>query len=68
VDQSIDARERDPRAGRRAWRTVRVAALLAGLGLAGVLTVEPPAALTSMLGEAAAAQPHVPAADRWIAL
>jgi hypothetical protein len=54
--------------GRSAWRAVRTAALLGTLGLAGMLMVEPPAAFNLMWSDAAAAQPHVPAADRWIAL
>ena len=67
VDDPRDTQGRARPSGPRLWRRARTAGLLAALGLLGVLTVEPPAALNFLSGEAAAA-PHVPAADRWIAL
>ena len=68
VDEPIETPNHAAGRGRKAWRAVRTAALLGTLGLAGMLMVEPPAAFNLMWSDAAAAQFHVPAADRWIAL
>lgn len=64
VDDLIDTPKSETRTGRRVWRTVRAILLLAGLGLVGVLMVDPP----TPFGEAAAGQAYVRAADRWITL
>jgi hypothetical protein len=68
MDEPMETPSHAAGRGRRAWRAVRTAALLGTLGLAGMLMVEPPAAFNLMWSDAAAAQSHVPAADRWIAL
>ena len=59
-----EAAASDARTGRRSWRAVRATSLLVGLGLVGVLMVDPPIPF----GEAAAAQAYVRAANRWITL
>ena len=68
MDEPIETPDYAAGRGRSAWRAVRTAALLGALGLAGMLIVEPPAAFNLMSSDAAAAQPHVPAAERWITL
>jgi hypothetical protein len=68
MDEPIETPNYAAGCGRRSWRAVRTVALLGTLGLAGMLMVEPPAAFNLMWSDAAAAQFHVPAADRWIAL
>jgi hypothetical protein len=68
MDEPIETPNHAAGRGRKAWRAVRTAALLGTLGLAGMLMVEPPAAFNLIWSDAAAAQFHVPAAERWIAL
>src|SRR5262245_61415294 len=70
VQDPLEAPEVEtPDAGKgRAWRAVRATVLVATLGVAGVLMVEPPRAFHLGVGNVAAALPHVPAGERWITL
>src|SRR5262245_63910766 len=52
----------------RAWRAARATVLVATLGVAVVVMVEPPGGLHPAFGDPRAAQPHVPTAERWITL